>query len=131
MKAIKGLLYLSGLLFVASVVFVFLSWGALNTFMSRFGPVTFPDDPLVQYTVRNFFLVMFWFGALIILAVHEPGRHGKVLLLLGGTCLSAAVLCLVLGLTHGLPPFFYWDVISAAVIGALLLVYRAKTAAPA
>ena len=129
MKAMQTIIYIFAILFVAAVVFVFLPWSALNGFMSWFGAATFPDDPLVQYTVRNFFLIMFWFGLLIVVAAREPKTHGNVLLMLGGTCVSAAVLCLALGLKLALPPFFYGDVVSAGVLGVLLLVYRAKTAA--
>ena len=42
--------------------------------------------------------------------------------------LSVAALCLVLGNMYGLPGFFYMDVVSAAVLGVLLLVYRRQAA---
>ena len=126
-EAVKGILYLFAALFMVSVIFVFTPWDTLNAFMHLFGPAGFPADPTVQYTVKNFFLIMFWFGLLLAIAVRRPERHGDTLLVLGGTCLSAAVLCLALGWTYGVEEFFYIDAVSAAVTGLLILFYRSQT----
>ena len=129
MKAVRIIIYIYALLFVASGIFVFVPWSGLNAFMQWFAPINLPSDPLIQYTMRNFFLMMFWIGILLALAARDPAQYRGVLAVLAGTMLSVAVLCFVLGNMYGLPKFFYWDVISAAVLGGLLLAYR-KQAAP-
>ena len=129
MKAIQVILYIFGVLFLLSAIFAFLPMHVLNAYLAWFSAPSFPDDPLVVYTVRNFFLVMFWCGLLLILAVHDPVKYSSVLAVLAGMCLSAAVLCYALGVRHGLPTFYYWDTASAAVVGILLLVLRAQAKA--
>lgn len=128
MKAIQAVLYVFGGLFMLAGILAFTPWHTVNDFMAWFGPVSYPDDPIVAYTVRNFFLVMFWYGVLLIAAVHNPVRHSQIVVILAGTCLSAAVLCFALGWRYGLPPFFYLDTASAGLVGILLLALQRKTA---
>ncbi len=126
MKAMKGVLYVVSALFIVSAVFIFIPWSSLNAFMGLFAPVAYPDVPIVQYTVKIFFLIMFWIGVLLAVAVHRPEQHETTLAVIGGLWLSAAVLCLALGWIYGVPRFFYLDALSSAVIGALILLYRAQ-----
>jgi hypothetical protein len=125
MTAIKMVLYVVSAVFMLTIILVFVPWDALNAFMGFFGPAMFPDVPIVQYTVKTFFVVWFWIGVLLWVAVRRPEQHQAVLLILGAMCASAAVFCLALGWIYGVPPFFYWDAVSCAVIAALILVYRA------
>ncbi len=131
MKAMQYLLYVFALLFVLSGVFAVLPWPWINGFMGWSGGVAFPDDAIVVYTLRSFLLVTFWIGVLIFLVARDPAANAQSALALSGMFLSAAVLCLVLGLRYELPAFFYFDVISAAVLGTLLLAYRGCAAAKA
>lgn len=126
MKAMQGILYVVSALFVLSAVFIFVPWASLNAFMGLFAPVAYPDAPIVQYTVKILFLITFWIGVLLAVAVHRPERHETALAVIGGLCLSAAVFSLGLGWVYGVPRFFYLDALSSAVIGALILVYRAR-----
>lgn len=122
MKAIQTVLYIFGVLFLFSAVFAFLPLHVLNAYLAWFDAPAYPDDPLVLYSVRSFFLIMFWWGLLMIVAVHDPVKYSSVLAILAGMCLSAAVLCYALGTQYALPTFYYWDTVSAVVIGVLLLV---------
>lgn len=124
MKALTYILYLSSALLMLSAVFIFLPWSTLNAWMALFAPVAYPDTPLVQYTVKIFFLIMFWIG--VQLAVGVSRRYPVMLLTLAGLFLSAAVLCLALGWTYDVPWFFYLDALSSAALGILVVVYRAR-----
>ena len=93
------------------------------------GGIAFPGDAIVVYSLRSFFLIIFWIGILLFLVARDPVANSQAALVLAGMCLSAAVLCLVLGIRYGLPYFFYFDVLSSLVLGALLLAYRARAAA--
>ena len=124
MKIMKFLLYLFALLFVVSGIFAVLPFPWINGYMEWAGSVTFPDDPLAVYTLRSFLLIILWLGVLIYVAVREPVTHAHVLRILGGMFVTTAILCFVLGNRYGLPNFYYYDVISSAVLGVLLLAYQ-------
>ncbi len=68
MSAIRNILYIASALIAASVILVFVPWSTLNAFLAWFGPFAFPDDPLVQYTVKVMMLIFFWLG--VLMAVH-------------------------------------------------------------
>ena len=124
MKALTFVLYLSSALFMLSAVFIFLPWSTLNAWMAFFAPVAYPETPLVQYTVKIFFLIMFWIG--VQLAVAVARRYPVMLLTLAGLFLSVAVLCLALGWTYDVPRFFYLDALASAALGILVMVYRVR-----
>ncbi|MCH8092338.1 MAG: hypothetical protein IIC57_08325 [Proteobacteria bacterium] len=124
MKALTFVLYLSSALFMLSAVFIFLPWSTLNAWMAFFAPVAYPETPLVQYTVKIFFLIMFWIG--VQLAVAVARRYPVMLLTLAGLFLSAAILCLALGWTYDVPRFFYLDALLSAALGILVMVYRVR-----
>ena len=131
MTIVKYVLYLIALLFVVSGVFAVLPFPWINNYMEWAGSISFPGDPIAVYTLRSFMLVILWLGVLIYVAVREPVRHGLVLQILGGMFVTTAVLCWVLGTRYGLPHFYYYDVVSSAVLGVLLIVYqRGNRAAP-
>lgn len=129
MNILKGVLFIIAALFIVSGLFIFLPWTTINGLMATFGAPVYPPDGIVQYTVRVFFLVIFWSGVLLALAVREPVKLQAVLVVMAGLCLSCAVACLVLGWLYALPPFFYADAISSAVIGVLILMYRQRALA--
>ena len=124
MKALTFVLYVSSALFMLSAVLIFLPWSTLNAWMALFAPVAYPATPLVQYTVKVFLLIMFWIG--VQLAVAVARRYPVMLLILAGLFLSAAILCLALGLTYDVPRFFYLDALSSAALGILVVVYRVR-----
>ena len=124
MKALTFVLYLFSALFMLSAVFIFLPWSTLNAWMAFFAPVAYPETPLVQYTVKIFFLIMFWIG--VQLAVAVARRYPVMLLTLAGLFLSAAILCLALGWTYDVPRFFYLDALLSAALGILVMVYRVR-----
>lgn len=126
MSVIKGILYVVSALFVLSGLLVFVPWGALNALMVTFQAPPYPGVAVVQYTVKMFFLITFWIGALLALAVRQPHQHQAVLLIFAAMFVSAAVVCLALGWTYEAPRFFYWDAVSSAVIGLLVLLYRVQ-----
>ena len=124
MKIMQYVLYLFALLFVASGIFAVLPWPTVQSFMQWSGNITYPDDAIVVYTLRSFLLITVWIGVLIFFVARDPAAHGQTALVLAGMFLSAAVFCFVLGTRYGLPDFFYFDVISSAVLGVVLLAYR-------
>ena len=124
MKALTYILYLFSALLMLSAVFIFLPWSTLNAWMALFAPVAYPETPLVQYTVKVFFLIMFWIG--VQLAVAVARRYPVMLLTLAGLFLSVAILCLALGWTYDVPRFFYLDALASAALGVLVMVYRAR-----
>ena len=65
------MLYVLSALFMLSVVFVFLPWDWLNAFMALFVEYVYPDDSLVQYTVRMMLTLAFWFGVLMATSLHR------------------------------------------------------------
>ncbi len=77
MKTVRTLLYVFSALFMLSVVFVFLPWDWLNAFMALFGEYVYPDDSLVQYTVRMMLALAFWFGVLMAAAVYRAENDQK------------------------------------------------------
>ncbi len=124
MKALTFVLYLFSALLMLSAVLIFLPWSTLNSWMALFAPVAFPATPLVQYTVKIFLLIMFWIG--VQLAVAVARRYPVMLSTLAGLFLSTAVLCLALVWTYDVPSIFYLDALSSALLGILVVVYRAR-----
>ncbi len=81
MKTVRTLLYVFSALFMLSVVFVFLPWDWLNAFMALFGEYVYPDDSLVQYTVRMMLALAFWIGVLMAAAVYRAENDPLFLLI--------------------------------------------------
>ncbi len=124
MKALPYILYVFSALLMLSAVLIFLPWSTLNAWMALFAPVAYPATPLVQYTVKILFLIMFWIGVQLAVAVAK--RYPVMLLTLAGLFLSAAILSLALGWTYDVHRFFYLDALSSAALGILVVVYRAR-----
>ncbi len=125
MNAIKLVLYgVGGLCCLGALITALLPWDTLNALIGLFGPFGFPDQPLVQYTVKTMMVIVFWIGVLIAVAVSEPEKYQLILAVLAGTFLSSAAACLAVGWIYGVPWFFYFDAVFLAVGGALLAVYR-------
>lgn len=128
MNVIKTILYVASALFMLSAVFAILPWGALNAFIAWFGPFAYPDDPMVQYTVKIMLVIFFWLGILMAVAVSQPGRYRSFLSIFGLTFLSSAGFAVVVVWIYGLPMVFYLDGVSSAALGALFLIYRLRAA---
>ena len=126
MKTVRTLLYVFSALFMLSVVFVFLPWDWLNAFMALFGEYVYPDDPLVQYTVRLMMALAFWIVVLLAVAVYQAENNPLFLLILGLTFLSLAPVTVGLVWVYQLPLLFYSDAVSSVVVGVLFLVYRGQ-----
>ncbi len=124
MKTVRTLLYLFSALFMLSAVVVFLPWDWLNAFMALFSEYVYPDDPLVQYTVRMMLALAFWIGVLMAAAVYRAENDPFFLLILGWTFLSLAPVTVGLVWVYQLPPLFYSDAVKLVVVGVLFLVYR-------
>ena len=124
MKTVRTLLYVFSALFMLSVVFVFLPWDWLNAFMALFGEYVYPDDSLVQYTVRMMLALVFWFGVRMAAAIYRAENNSLFLLILGLTFLSLAPVTVGLVWVYQLPLLFYSDAVSSVVVGVLFLVYR-------
>lgn len=131
MKTMQTLLYVFAVLFVLSGIFTVLPWPWINGFMQWSGGISYPDDAIVVYTLRGFILFTFWVGVLIFFIARDPVANSQAALALGGLFLTCAVLCLVLGIRYELPGFFYFDAISSALLGGLLLAYRRGATAKA
>ncbi len=128
MKVVKAALYVASAFFMLSAVFAVLPWSRLNALIGWFGPFAYPDDPLVQYTVRIMLVICFWLGFLMAVAVSQAGKYRFILLIFGLTFLSAAGFAMALVWIHDLPWIFYLDAASAGVVGALFLIYRSQAA---
>ena len=124
MKTVRTLLYVFSALFMLSAVVVFLPWDWLNAFMALFGEYVYPDDPLVQYTIRIMMALSFWIGVLMAAAVYRAQNDPFFLLILGFTFLSLAPVTVGLVWVYQLPLLFYSDAVSSVVVGVLFLVYR-------
>ena len=124
MKTVRTLLYIFSAVFMLSAVIVFLPWDWLNAFMALFGEYVYPDDPLVQYTVRIMMALAFWIGVLMAAAVYRAENDPFFLLILGFTFLSLAPVTVGLVWVYQLPLLFYSDAVSSVVVGVLFLVYR-------
>ncbi len=129
MNVIRIVLYVASALMLASAILVFLPWSALNAFMGWFGPFAYPDEALVQYTVKVTLVVMFWVGVVMAVAVWRPVDFELILLILGLTFLSLGGFCLVIGWVYGVAWFFYLDAAFSAAVGVLFVVYRSQALA--
>ncbi|MEE8203192.1 MAG: hypothetical protein V3S95_03815 [Alphaproteobacteria bacterium] len=128
MQAIRWILYFFAALFVVTAIFVVLPWSTFNAFVGWFGPYAYPDEPLIQYSIKAMLALFFWIGVLMFVVVARPEKYPTILLVFVWLFLSFAVIALGLGWTYGVPWFFYIDAVSSAVIGALFLAYRAQAA---
>ncbi len=124
MKTVRILLYVISALFMLSVVGVFLPWDWLNALMGWFGPFAYPDDPMVQYSVKIMLAVFFWIGILMVAAVTRAESDPLFLLIFGLTYLSLAAVVAALVPVYQLPWLMYGDAASSVLTGVLFLVYR-------
>ncbi len=129
MNVIRIVLYVASALMLASAILAVLPWGTLNAFMGWFGPFAYPDEALVQYTVKVTLVVMFWVGVVMAVAVWRPVDFELILLILGLTFLSLGGFALVLGWVYGVPWFFYIDAAFSVAVGVLFVVYRSQALA--
>lgn len=128
MKVIRSLLYATSVLFMLSIIGVLGPWDWINAVIRPFSPEVYPDQPLVQYSIKAFLLIMFWIGVLLAIAVRRPRQNRAALFIIGWMCLSAGIICIPLGVIYQVPKFFYYDALSGMVIGILVFYYRARQA---
>ena len=126
MVYVRTILYLEAALLVLFGAFAVLPWEMLNAFMRLFSPLIYPDDPIVQYTIRGMYLLIMWLGILLALAVRRPRAYGPVLFIFGGLFLSWAGLSVFLVLLYDLPAVFYGDSGYGIILGALFFLYLWK-----
>lgn len=126
MKIIRILLYATSVLFMLSIIGVLGPWDWINAVIRPFSPEVYPDQPLVQYSIKAFLLMMFWIGVLLAMAVRRPWQNRAALFVIGWMFLSAGIICIPLGVIYHVPKFFYFDALSAMVIGILIFYYRAR-----
>jgi hypothetical protein len=126
MVYIRTVLYLAAALLVLFGAFAVLPWEMLNAFMRLFSPLIYPDDPIVQYTIRGMYLLILWLGVLLALAVRRPRAYGPVLFVFGGLFLSWAGLSVFLVRFYDLPLIFYGDAVYGIILGVLFFFYRWK-----
>lgn len=126
MNVIRILLYATSVLFMLSIIGVLGPWDWINAVVRPFSPEVYPSQPLVQYSIKAFLLVMFWIGVLLAIAVRHPRQNRTALMIIGWMCLSAGIVCLGLGVIYHVPRFFYFDALAGVVIGVLVFLYRAR-----
>ncbi len=128
MKIIQLLLYATSVLFMLSIIGVLGPWDWINAVIRPFSPQVYPDQPLVQYSIKAFLLILFWIGVLLAVAVRHPRQNRAALMIIGWMMLSTGIVCIPLGMIYQVPKFFYYDALSGVVIGILVLYYRSRQA---
>ena len=75
MQAIRWILYFFAALFVVTAIFVVLPWSTFNAFVGWFGPYAYPDEPLIQYSIKAMLALFFWIGVLMFVVVARPEKY--------------------------------------------------------
>jgi hypothetical protein len=127
MKGLKVVLWICGIAFLLSFVFLFVPWRVMADWCARMGVEIAIAAPVAAYMTRAILVGCGLIGVFFVILAKDPLRYGPMLPLAGYGFILAGLVCLAGGIRYDLPfIMFGFDVIFCVVAGKLILVFRGR-----
>ncbi len=127
-KALRAILFILGVLFCLSIVFVFVPVSTLNRIASLFmgsenvAKLWLQDTALFAYMLKVCYVAFFWIGLTFLLAFSDPRRYRGLVVLEAVGLFVVGLTCLIAGPIVGLPTIWYAGDGIPILAGAVLLL---------
>jgi len=129
MKGLKVILWICGIAFLLSFVFLFVPWRFMVAWCGRMGVEVSVTEPVAAYVTRVILVCCGLIGVFFVILAKDPLRYGPMLPLAGNGLVLAGLACLAWGMRYRLPfIMFGFDTIFCIVTGVLILLFRGRAA---
>jgi hypothetical protein len=129
MRGLKICLWVTGILCLLSVVWLFLPFSVYEAIGRSFGIEPLPDWPLFMYAMRTMAATFIGIGAYFIILALEPMKYKVLVPFSGLVAVFIGMVCVIAGTTAAMPVMWYLaDALSCIILGSLILIFwqRAK-----
>jgi hypothetical protein len=124
MRGLKICLWISGIMWLLSLVGVFLPLSVIESFHSKMGLDSFPDSVLFLYGLRVMSAIAGGVGVFYIILALDPLRYGVMVPFSAVSSIVLGILCGVVGIRVKMPLlWFLGDALGCFVIGILILYF--------
>jgi len=124
MRALKGCLWITGVLCLLAVFGMFLPVRLLECVARVFGGQALPNSPTFLYGLRVVSATYVAAGVFYIILALRPVKYGVLVPFSGLAAVFVGVVCGITGLAVGMPPgWFLGDFVSCTVLGVLIVVF--------
>lgn len=130
-KLLRVVLIVTGAVLCLCGVLLLLPQSWLDAVAGLFIPAEtlesiWPEGALFGYAVRTSLAAYLWIGIILLVTASDPSRYGRLVDVAVCMFFVLAAVCLVAGITSGIPPLFYLgDAVPSFIVAGLLLVLRA------
>ena len=124
MRALKIVLWVTGILCLLSVVGMFLPVSAFEPIAKFFGVESLPDSPVVEYAIRAMSATYAGVGIFFIILALNPAKYGVMVPFSGLCSIFIGAVCAITGIVVRMPVLWYLgDSLPCLVLGVLILVF--------
>lgn len=124
MRGLKICLWISGIMWLLSVIGVFLPVSVIESFYTFMGVESFPDSALFLYGLRVMSAIAAGVGVFYIILALRPMDYGIMVPFSGIGSIVLGVICGIAGISIKIPiPWFLGDALGCFVIGVLILAF--------
>ena len=124
MRALKIVLWVTGILCLLSVVGMFLPVSAFESIAKFFGVESLPDSPVVEYAIRAMSATYAGVGIFFIILALNPAKYGVMVPFSGLCAIFIGAVCAITGIAVRMPALWYLgDSVPCLVLGVLILVF--------
>ena len=127
MKRLKIMLWLCGIGFLISFIFMVLPWGLIENLYSIFGEEPIPYSPTSGYLFRVSCGMVGIIGVYFIILARDPLKYRPLLFFSAYGLIAGGLICFIAGLVIGISPLFYiGDGLFGVILGIILAVLTSK-----
>ena len=130
MKALKILLWICGIGFLISFIFMVLPWSMIENLYRFFGEEPIPNTPAANYLFRVAVAITGFIGIYFIILARNPSYYRTLVIFSAIGLIVGGVMCIIIGLFAGVSPlFFLGDSLFGIILGIALAVLIPKVEA--
>jgi hypothetical protein len=127
MKGLKVVLWICGIAFLLSFIFLLIPWRVMVHWCELIGIELPLIAPVSVYVTRLLLVCSGLIGIFFLILAANPLRYGPMLPLAGYGLILAGLVCLAYGIRYKLHVIMFGgDVVFSIVAGLLILVFRAR-----
>lgn len=131
MRGLKICLWITGVLWLLSVVGVFLPMSTWESMVEYFGIESLPNSPLFYYMARVMSAMATGMGVFFIILALRPMTYGIMVPFAGLCNIALGIVCGITGFIEKMPKlWFFGDTLSCLALGVLILVFWRQAKKP-
>jgi hypothetical protein len=121
LKALKVILWICGIGFMISFIFMLLPWSIIESLYRFFGEEPIPNIPTANYLFRISCALVGLIGIYFIILAQNPSHYRQLLIFSAVGLMACGVICVIVGLIVGISPsFLIGDGLFGIVLGIIL-----------